>query len=385
MRYSFDAPDAPTAKLVQYFEMMGHRAIYADGWKAVTRHQPGVPFDDDNWELYHLARGPVRVQQPGRGDARQARRDGRTVVGGGRGRRGCCPLDDRTIELFATRYRDDSPIRPTATTPTSRPMSPLPDRWPRARGRGWDMAATIERAEEAGGVLYATGTENSGVSLFVQDDRLVFDYNCFGDHHVVEWTSRSRRDRRWSACGSGGPGRAARRRCSSTVKPCGAMAVPFVMTMISSVGPSIGYDHGSPVSERYRGHFPFEGRLARLDVTLVRQASGGRGRPGRSRAAGGHVPAVTGRSRPFTPVKRAEAPASTSMTEPVMWRADSEARKTTAAVISSGSSQGTGCTCNAAMAGATSSRVGVEIGAHQAVEGVVVDHRRSRRCPGRPR
>ena len=46
------------------------------------------------------------------------------------------------------------------------------------------------------------------------------------------------------------------------------------MTMISSVGPSIGYDHGSPVSERYTGHFPFEGRLERLDVTLFRQASG---------------------------------------------------------------------------------------------------------------
>jgi arylsulfatase len=44
------------------------------------------------------------------------------------------------------------------------------------------------------------------------------------------------------------------------------------MTMISSVGPSIGYDHGSPVSERYTGHFAFEGRLSRLDVTLVRSS-----------------------------------------------------------------------------------------------------------------
>ena len=48
------------------------------------------------------------------------------------------------------------------------------------------MAAAIDRPAGAGGVLYASGTENSGVSLFVQDDRLVFDYNCFGDHHVVE-------------------------------------------------------------------------------------------------------------------------------------------------------------------------------------------------------
>ncbi len=48
------------------------------------------------------------------------------------------------------------------------------------------MAATIDRPAGAGGVLYATGTENSGLSLFVQDDRLVFDYNCFGDH---TWSS----------------------------------------------------------------------------------------------------------------------------------------------------------------------------------------------------
>jgi arylsulfatase len=36
------------------------------------------------------------------------------------------------------------------------------------------------------------------------------------------------------------------------------------------VGPSVGYDHGSPVSERYRGQFPFEGRLHRIDIDLLR-------------------------------------------------------------------------------------------------------------------
>ena len=36
------------------------------------------------------------------------------------------------------------------------------------------------------------------------------------------------------------------------------------MHIISSVGPSVGYDHGSPVSDRYRGHFPFEGTLDKV-------------------------------------------------------------------------------------------------------------------------
>ena len=42
--------------------------------------------------------------------------------------------------------------------------------------------------------------------------------------------------------------------------------------MVIPDGTSIGYDHGSPVSERYTGHFAFEGRLSRLDVTLVRSS-----------------------------------------------------------------------------------------------------------------
>jgi len=56
----FDAK-APSAKKVQYFEMLGNRAIWADGWKAVAWHgrlpwQTGPmslpPFDQDKWELY---------------------------------------------------------------------------------------------------------------------------------------------------------------------------------------------------------------------------------------------------------------------------------------------------------------------------------------------
>jgi arylsulfatase A-like enzyme len=57
MRYSFDAADAPTTKEIQYYEMLGTRAIWHKGWKAVTEHGP-VPigrgrFDEDRWQLFH--------------------------------------------------------------------------------------------------------------------------------------------------------------------------------------------------------------------------------------------------------------------------------------------------------------------------------------------
>ena len=63
MMYSFNDADAPTRKERQYYEMFGNRAIWVDGWKAVTLHANRMPwdvnvvlqFDNDEWELYHVA------------------------------------------------------------------------------------------------------------------------------------------------------------------------------------------------------------------------------------------------------------------------------------------------------------------------------------------
>jgi arylsulfatase len=61
MVYTFDHPDAPSRHREQYFEMLGNRAYYKDGWMASTT--PGnMPWDasgkvDPNtfkWELYDL-------------------------------------------------------------------------------------------------------------------------------------------------------------------------------------------------------------------------------------------------------------------------------------------------------------------------------------------
>ena len=64
--YSFDDPKAPGRLLTQYFEIMGSRGIYHDGWFA-SAFGPRIPWvpgqsaslsswtpDDDRWELYHI-------------------------------------------------------------------------------------------------------------------------------------------------------------------------------------------------------------------------------------------------------------------------------------------------------------------------------------------
>lgn len=269
MLYTLDDPGAESRKAVQYFEMMGHRAIVAGGWKAVTRHQSGTPFDDDTWELYHLERDrsechDLAAEMPEKVaelvdlwwlEAEE---------------HGVLPLDDRTIELFGARFRERSPHTPDRTYVYRPPMSPMPAQAGAAiGGRSWDLDARIVREGGTGGVVFATGSENSGLSVFVHGDRLVFDYNCFGEHHVVE-------SGREVPAGSSEVGvRFRRREAGGEITlvvdgtECATMEIPFVMRIISSVGSSVGYDHGSQVSDRYEGEFPFEGRLESVRIRLV--------------------------------------------------------------------------------------------------------------------
>lgn len=63
MAYSFDDPTAPTQRTSQYFEMLGNRAFYQNGWIASTTPkripwEAAIPQDEENtpynWELYNL-------------------------------------------------------------------------------------------------------------------------------------------------------------------------------------------------------------------------------------------------------------------------------------------------------------------------------------------
>jgi arylsulfatase A-like enzyme len=55
IRPTFNNPDSRDPRDTQYFELWGSRAIYHQGWKAIGIHRPDSNFDDDRWELYHVA------------------------------------------------------------------------------------------------------------------------------------------------------------------------------------------------------------------------------------------------------------------------------------------------------------------------------------------
>jgi arylsulfatase len=267
-------PAAPATNTLQYFEQAGSRALVAridDAvWKAVCKHDKGADYDTEPWELYHLpddwsecndlaAEHPDRLAELIDLWWQEAERHG------------VLPLDDRTLELFGARFRPNSPHPVDRRYVYRPPMSPLPGQASAAiGGRAFDLTATVTRNVGDEGVLFATGTENSGVSVFVQNERLVIDYNAFDDHTILEsdieippgastLVAQFRR----------GGGMAGSMSLEVDGEPAGSADLPLFMRMMSSVGPSIAYDHGSAVSNRYEAPFSFTGTLHEVVIQLL--------------------------------------------------------------------------------------------------------------------
>jgi arylsulfatase A-like enzyme len=263
-------PDAPATNTLQYFEQAGSRGLVCGDWKAVCKHDKGADYDTEPWELYHLPDdwsecNDLAAQEPAKLAElidlwwQEAERHG------------VLPLDDRTIELFGARFRPNSPHPADRRYVYRPPMSPLPGQASAAiGGRAFDLTATVTRGPGDEGVLFATGTENSGVSIFVQDDRFVIDYNAFDDHTILEsdveipagtseLVARFRR----------GDGMVGSMALEVDGRPAGSAELPLFMRMMSSVGPSIGYDHGSAVSNRYEAPFAFTGTLHEIVIQLL--------------------------------------------------------------------------------------------------------------------
>lgn len=280
LTYSFENPDSPSKKVKQYFEMGGHRAMYHEGWKAVTRHNPfsvfveGAStnaFDNDVWELYDLRADASETNDLAQSNPEKLR-ELIDLWWSEAEEYGVLPLDNRGIELFAPRHRDNSPHPQNRHYTYFPPVQPVPSQaGATIGGRSWDFDARVLRATNQNGVLLATGTENAGLSIFVKDNHLYFDYNCFNDHYIAVSSKEvpeglstlSVRFRRGKAD--------AHASLLINGEEVGSVYMPLLMRIISSVGMSFGADHGSPVSELYSAPNAFAGSIKRIDIQLLSQ------------------------------------------------------------------------------------------------------------------
>ena len=268
MVYSFAQPDEPTKKTSQYFEMLGHRGIWHNGWKAVTWHRPGTPFDADEWELYHLAEDfnelhDLSAEQP----EKVQEMVGRWFAEAGMHK--VLPMND-TLARFVSRNPYSVAARNTWE------LRPGVGRIPRAaapdlRNRSYTIEAEVEiPAGGAEGVLVAQGDWCGGYALFVRDGHLVHDYNFVNRHYVV----RSDRPIPPGKCLLGfratktGPSQAEGTLLMNG-EACGSVDMPQTYrAQTSFIGLEVGQAPKPSVSD-FEAPFAFTGKLHRVTYDLA--------------------------------------------------------------------------------------------------------------------
>jgi arylsulfatase A-like enzyme len=287
---------AASDRHAQYFEMLGHRAIYKDGWRAVCPW-PGPSFaeagrgfgdpisaagltelDSQQWELYHVEEDFA---------------ENHNVAAEHR---------DKLIEMIATWYveagkYDVMPIDGSGLLRMmgEKPLVALPrDRYvyfpdtqsvpffagPRLLNRPHSITADVEIPDGgAEGVLLCQGSSAGGYSLFIKDDTLHYVHNYVdreyfrvasdqpvkpGKHLLrFEFEPTGELD---LLHGHGTPGRFQVYIDGALV---GNTEVPYTTPIAYNPGPlTCGANPGSPITDDYQGPFRFTGTLHTVTVDV---------------------------------------------------------------------------------------------------------------------
>jgi len=187
---SFSDPDAPDARSTQYFEMLGSRSIYHQGWKATTNHiSVGVldeeelaegsrAFAEDRWELIDLAadfsestdlaeKEPERLASLQELWLDEARRNH------------ALPIDDTLVNRIGAIIPPAWPAGQQLTIlPGGGPV--IDESLPMLFG-GFVLSVDAELTTAGSdGVLVALGDWNGGFALFVSDGTLIFSLSIAG-------------------------------------------------------------------------------------------------------------------------------------------------------------------------------------------------------------
>jgi arylsulfatase len=176
---------APSRHVTQYYEMLGSRALYHDGWKAVVFHPPAMmaydgsdatrSFDDDIWELYHVAEDfsechDVAARHPERLAELQAlwwrEAEGNQVL----------PLNNQPGRFGDRRFRRERYVFYPGISSIPETMAP------NLRNRRFQILAALRvpARGDCEGVIVGHGGHSGGYALYLAGRRLHYVNNLLG-------------------------------------------------------------------------------------------------------------------------------------------------------------------------------------------------------------
>lgn len=261
---------APSTHDSQYYECVGHRAFYRDGWEVVTHHQPLTSFRDDHWHLFDV-QSDVNQRNDLSGEHPELVADLVREWEEEAWRNQVYPLDEgsRLISLWRPPWDAEliEPLRILPGTPTiERHRSTQ-----LIEGRSFQVLVHWDYQAGDEGVLVAHGGQAAGYILYVENGSLFFEENEYGEPRKLDPVPLQNTSREVSLDIE--PSDRRGWRVALKVDGCNVTeGRDFVQLggFLPFEGIDIGIDRRSPVSwdlHLRRGTFPFTGRL--YDVTYV--------------------------------------------------------------------------------------------------------------------
>lgn len=257
----------PPRRTTQYVEIYGHRAIYHDGWKAVTFHRPGQAYADDVWELYDLAKDFNETR-----DLAASRPDKLAELRAAWDREAAAhevlPLDDRRAEREVL-LPADAPQRGTRFEYFPPVIGLHKAAAPDFRGRAWRLSADLAGAAAGGsGVIAACGGRFTGWAFYLRGGQLVFHYN-YGGFERTTVAGPLPAGALTPVAVSFAPlaaGAGAEVVLSAGGREVARGRVPHVLAIVSHESLDFGCDLYTPVAEDYQSPAPLAGPALRRVV-----------------------------------------------------------------------------------------------------------------------
>jgi arylsulfatase len=260
--------------------MFGSRAIYHQGWKAVTFHpigplyddqDPNAPFETDTWELYHVAED----LSESRNLADQHPDLLRELIGRWwqeAERNQVLPLDNRV--LWAVVHPKPDRRRPRERFRYFQGGAQVPESVAvNVRNRSHALVADVVIADpgRADGVLLAMGSALGGWSLHIIGGRIRYVHNLYGkERHVVESAETlTAGDHRIGYAFTKDDGLGGTGVLSCDGREVGRAVIPrFTPSGFNGVGAGLtcGYEWGPAVGDGYTAPFRFPGTIRRALV-----------------------------------------------------------------------------------------------------------------------
>lgn len=274
LAYSINNAQAGSRHTLQHYEIMGSRAIYKDGWKAGTLHKKGDDFSKDKWELYDLTTDynelhDLAASNPDKLKELQDLFDNEAA------KYNIYPLKDGTEKQldYNTLYKNNSASRTVFYPEASQvygvasPITPY---------KSYSITADVDIQKGADGVLFALGGRFGGVSLFVKDGKLQSANNTgvklthlvsskpLPTGHVLVKYVFNYKDAKEPGDAAG-----AQELYINDTKVAEAPIVKAQANIKTGDEINVGKDLITQVSDKYKGPFPFNGKINSVTVENI--------------------------------------------------------------------------------------------------------------------